>query len=140
MLLKKFEKVLEGTPLQTPVNAVNVLIDFGNAIYDNKDALQKLFSMIKTRLGVVNAALLELGEEETKLRKQTESFAKSLIERIVELMAMLGRSTWKAILESDEDKTKIENILKQVDKDTETFVVCDSFHQSSTGTKYKFLA
>ncbi|KAG6884425.1 hypothetical protein C0993_011230 [Termitomyces sp. T159_Od127] len=113
MLLKKSEKVLEGTPLRTPVNAVNVLFDLGN----------ELFSQIKRRLEAVNSSLLELGEEETKLRVQIEGFAKSLIERITELKAMLGRSTWKAILESDEDKTKIENILKMVDKDTTTFVV-----------------
>ncbi|KAG6896550.1 hypothetical protein C0993_008263 [Termitomyces sp. T159_Od127] len=123
MFLKKFEKVLEGTPFQTPVNAVNVLIDLGNAIYDNKDALQELFSMIETRLEVINSALLELGEEETKFRMQIEGFAKLLIERIIELSTMLGRSTWKAVLESDEDKIKIGNILKKVDKDTGTFVL-----------------
>ncbi|KAG6884234.1 hypothetical protein C0993_000230, partial [Termitomyces sp. T159_Od127] len=123
LFLKRFENVLDGTPFQTPVNAVNVLIDLGNAIFDNEDTLQELFSQTKTRLEVVNSALIELGEEETKFRMQTEGFAQSLIERILELRTMLGRSTWKAILESDEDKTKIENILKKVDKDTETFVV-----------------
>ncbi|KAG5348304.1 hypothetical protein C0989_010714, partial [Termitomyces sp. Mn162] len=30
MVLKKVEKVLEGTPLRTPIAAVNVLIDLGN--------------------------------------------------------------------------------------------------------------
>ncbi|KAG6864636.1 hypothetical protein C0993_008685, partial [Termitomyces sp. T159_Od127] len=122
MFLKKFEKVLEGTPLQTPVNAVNVLIDLGNAIYDNKNTLQELFSMINSRLEIVNSALLELGEEESKFRMRIEGFAKLLIERSIELRTTLGRSTWKAILESDEDKTKIENILKKIEKDTETFV------------------
>ncbi|KAG6887983.1 hypothetical protein C0992_010011 [Termitomyces sp. T32_za158] len=75
MLLKKFEKVLDGTPLKSPVNAVNILIDLGNAIVDNKDALQELFSQTRSRLEIVNSALMEIGEEETNFRLKAEAFA-----------------------------------------------------------------
>ncbi|KAG6874715.1 hypothetical protein C0992_006903 [Termitomyces sp. T32_za158] len=75
MLLQKFGKVLDGTPLKNPVNAVNILIDLGNAIVDNKDALQELFSQTKSRLEVVNSALMEIEEEDTKFRLKTEAFS-----------------------------------------------------------------
>ncbi|KAG6886809.1 hypothetical protein C0992_002221 [Termitomyces sp. T32_za158] len=75
MFLKRFDRVLEGTPLKNPVNAVNILIDLGNAIVDNKDALQELFSQTRSRLEVVNSALMEIEEEDTKFRLKTEAFA-----------------------------------------------------------------
>ncbi|KAG6874535.1 hypothetical protein C0992_007589, partial [Termitomyces sp. T32_za158] len=75
MLLKMSEKVLDGTPLKVPVNTVNILIDLGNALFDNKDALQDLFSQAKSRLEVVNSALIEIEEEDTKFRMKTEAFA-----------------------------------------------------------------
>ncbi|KAG6876044.1 hypothetical protein C0992_001698 [Termitomyces sp. T32_za158] len=75
MLLKKSEKVLDGTPLKVPVNTVNILIDLGNALIDNKDALQDLFSQATSCLEVVNSALIEIEEEDTKFRMKTEAFA-----------------------------------------------------------------
>ncbi|KAG6886474.1 hypothetical protein C0992_003790 [Termitomyces sp. T32_za158] len=123
MLLQKFGKVLDGTPLKNPVNAVNILIDLGNAIVDNKDALQELFSHTKSRLEVVNSALMKIEEEDTTFRLKSEAFAQFLIDKILELRSMSERSTWKVILESDEDKTIIGNILKKIDQETDIFVL-----------------
>ncbi|KAG6878163.1 hypothetical protein C0993_011236 [Termitomyces sp. T159_Od127] len=118
MLLKKVEKLLDDTPLKIPIDAVNVFIDLGNAISNNKNALQELFVQTKGRLEVIGSALVEVEEEDTNFRRKIEGFA-----QILELKTMLGRSTWKVILESDEDKTKIENIFKKINEETETFVL-----------------
>ncbi|KAG5334880.1 hypothetical protein C0989_002720 [Termitomyces sp. Mn162] len=129
MVLKQVEKVLEGTPVKTPIAAVNVLIDLGNAISDNKDALQDLFTQTAGRLEVVNSGLMEIDNKDVKFRVIAEEFAQSLIKRIVELKAMSETSIWKKILENEQDNAEVQKIFKQIDKETDTFI---------DGQKYKF--
>ncbi|KAG5332144.1 hypothetical protein C0989_007141, partial [Termitomyces sp. Mn162] len=121
MVLKKVEKVLEGTPVKTHIAAVNVLIDLGNAISDNQDALQELFTQTARCLEVVNSGLLEVDNKDAKFRSITEEFAQSL-EKIVGLKAISETSIWKKILENEQDNTKVQKIFKQIDKETENFV------------------
>ncbi|KAG5733032.1 hypothetical protein E4T56_gene3575 [Termitomyces sp. T112] len=128
MLLKMAEKLLEGTPLKTPIAAFNVLIDLGNAISDNKDALHELYTQTQKRLEVVNAGLLEIDNKDTKFRVITEEFAQSLIKKILELKAMSETSTWKKILENEKDNGKVQKIFKQIDKETETFILQMNFN------------
>ena len=46
-----------------------------------------------------------------------------LIDNVLELSNMSKRATWKKILESEEDKKKIEEIFKQIDEHTKNFYV-----------------
>ncbi|KAG5331634.1 hypothetical protein C0989_007829, partial [Termitomyces sp. Mn162] len=122
MLLKMVEKLLEGTPFNTPIATVNVLIDLGNAISDKKDALHELYTQTQKRLEVVNAGLMEIDNKDVKFRTITEEFAWSLIEKILELRAMSETSTWKRILENEQDNAKVQKIFRQIDKETENFI------------------
>ncbi|KAH0579473.1 hypothetical protein H2248_002332 [Termitomyces sp. 'cryptogamus'] len=128
MLLKIAEKLLEGTPFKTPIAALNVLIDLGNAISDNKDALHELYTQTQKCLEVVNAGLMEIDNKDTKFRAITEKFAQSLIEKILELRAMSETSTWKRILENEQDNAKVQKIFKWIDKETENFVLQMNFN------------
>ncbi|KAG5731782.1 hypothetical protein E4T56_gene1561 [Termitomyces sp. T112] len=128
MLLKIAEKLLEGTPFKTPIAALNVLIDLGNAISDNKDALHELYTQTQKCLEVVNAGLMEIDNKDTKFRAITEKFAQSLIEKILELRAMSETSTWKRILENEQDNAKVQKIFKRIDKETENFVLQMNFN------------
>ncbi|KAG5329851.1 hypothetical protein C0989_009243 [Termitomyces sp. Mn162] len=122
MLLKKVENVLEGTPVKTPIAAINVLIDLGNAVSDNKDALHELYTQTRERLEVVNSGLMEIDNKDTKFRAMTEEFAQSLIKKIVELKAMSETSTWKKILENEQKNAKVQKTFRQIDKETENFI------------------
>ncbi|KAH0579479.1 hypothetical protein H2248_002338 [Termitomyces sp. 'cryptogamus'] len=128
ILLKMAEKVLEGTPGKAPIAAFNVLIDLGNAISDNTDALHELYTQTQKRLEVVNAGLMEIDNKDTKFRAITEKFAQSLIEKILELRAMSETSTWKRILENEQDNAKVQKIFKWIDKETENFVLQMNFN------------
>ena len=46
-----------------------------------------------------------------------------LIDNVLELGKMLKRGTWKKILESEEDKKKIEETFKRIDEHTKNFHV-----------------
>ncbi|KAG6867473.1 hypothetical protein C0993_002343 [Termitomyces sp. T159_Od127] len=122
MLFNKAEKLLDGTPFKVPINAVNILIELGNNIKNNKDALQGLFTQTMKRLETVNQALIDIEKEDAKFRMVAEGFSQSLIEDILELRTMSEKSTWKVILESDEDKANVENILRRIDGETENFL------------------
>ncbi|KAG6863211.1 hypothetical protein C0993_012446 [Termitomyces sp. T159_Od127] len=123
MVLKRAESFLDGTPFKGPISAINMFIDLGNAISDNKDAQQELFTQAKKRLELVNLTLKKVEEQDTEFREAIEDFAQVLVKKILELKAMLGKSKWKVILESDEDKTKVGNILVSIDEETKTFIV-----------------
>ncbi|KAG6895959.1 hypothetical protein C0992_011298 [Termitomyces sp. T32_za158] len=123
LFLKRFAKVFDHDPVKIAVNLAVVLIDLGNAIADNKDALKELLSQIESRLEVVNSASMQIEVEETEFRTRIESFAQLLNQNILELKTMSKRSTWKVILESDEDKAKNKKILKNIDRETNTFVL-----------------
>ena len=46
-----------------------------------------------------------------------------LIDNVLELSKMSKRATWKKILESEEDKKKIEDTFKRIDEHTKNFHV-----------------
>ncbi|KAG6859779.1 hypothetical protein C0995_004165 [Termitomyces sp. Mi166 len=123
LVLKKVEGLLAGTPLKTPIGAINVLIDLTNAVIDNKDALEELIDQTANRLNVVNSALLNLGEEDTEFRKIIEEFAHLLIKKVLEIRAMSEKVTWKKLLENEKDKAKIGEIFKKIDENTNTFFI-----------------
>ncbi|KAG5340258.1 hypothetical protein C0989_002360 [Termitomyces sp. Mn162] len=128
MLLKMAEKLLEGTPFNAPIAVFNVLIDLENAVSDNKDALHELYTQTQKRLEVVNAGLMEIDNKDTKFGAITEEFAQSLIKKILELKAMSETSTWKKILENEQDNAKVQKIFKQIDKETEHFILQMNFN------------
>ena len=47
-----------------------------------------------------------------------------LIDNVLELSKMSKKATWKKILESEEDKKKIEDTFKRIDEHTKNFHVC----------------
>ncbi|KAH0579469.1 hypothetical protein H2248_002328 [Termitomyces sp. 'cryptogamus'] len=128
MLLKMAEKLLEGTPFNAPIAVFNVLIGLENAVSDNKDALHELYTQTQKRLEVVNAGLMEIDNKDTKFGAITEEFAQSLIKKILELKAMSETSTWKKILENEQDNAKVQKIFKQIDKETEHFILQMNFN------------
>ncbi|KAG6901174.1 hypothetical protein C0995_015949, partial [Termitomyces sp. Mi166 len=123
LVLKKVEGLLAGTPLKTPIGAVNVLIDLRNAVIDNKDALTGLINQTANRLNAVNSALVNLGEEDTGFRQIIEEFAQSLIMKVLEIKAMSEKVTWKKLLDNEKDKAKIDEIFKKIDEDTKNFLI-----------------
>ena len=46
-----------------------------------------------------------------------------LVDNVLELSEMLKRATWKKVLESEEDKKKIAETFKQIDKHMKNFHV-----------------
>ncbi|KAG6823957.1 hypothetical protein H0H87_012810, partial [Tephrocybe sp. NHM501043] len=119
MLLSRVAGLLDGTPFKTPVAAVNVLIKLGNDVADNNDALKNVIASTVERLNVVAAGLPE--ESETDVRIIIEDFARTLIKKILELHSMSTKATWKKILETDDNKKKIEQMFKEVDEQTKNF-------------------
>ena len=89
------------------------------------------------RLAVVNIALMN--EDEAVSREMIEQFAgcaqcylvnisvlilcRMLIDNVLELSKMSKRATWKKILESEEDRKKIEDTFKRIDEHTKNFHV-----------------
>ncbi|KAG6842661.1 hypothetical protein H0H87_011321, partial [Tephrocybe sp. NHM501043] len=122
LLLSKVEGLLAGTPFKTPVATVNVLIKLGNvcplcvfytqtrlsqeqAVAENNDALKDIIARTEERLNIVAIVLAKEGD--TVAHLMIQDFAGILIDKILELHLMSNKATWKKILESDDDKTKI---------------------------------
>ncbi|KAG6899472.1 hypothetical protein C0995_005860, partial [Termitomyces sp. Mi166 len=131
LVLKKVEGLLAGTPLKTPIGAVNVLIDLTNldelikiqAIIDNKDALKELINQVAKHLSAVNSALVDLEEEDTEFRQIIKEFAQLLIKKVLEIRAMSEKVTWKKLMDNEKDKAKIGEIFKKIDEDTKNFLI-----------------
>ena len=104
---------------------------------DNKDALEELVTRTAKRLAVVNMALVD--EDEAVPREKIEHFAgcaqcylvsiwvlilcRLLIDNMRVLTEMSKRATWKKILDSKEDKKKIEGTFERIDELTKNFHV-----------------
>ncbi|KAG6871326.1 hypothetical protein C0995_006032 [Termitomyces sp. Mi166 len=141
LVLKKVEGLLAGTPLKTPIGAVNVLIDLTNAVIDNKDALKELINQTANRLSVVNSALVYLGEENTEFRQIVEEFAQSLIKKVLEIRAMSEKVIWKKLLANEKDKAKIGEIFKKIDEDTKDFLIHVNLNiEKNTSSLHELLA
>ncbi|KAG6810612.1 hypothetical protein H0H92_011110 [Tricholoma furcatifolium] len=119
MLLGKVEGLLGGTPFQTPVAAVNVLIQLGKAVNGNKDSLGEQMDRLETRLKIVESALI--GDTDEVSMKMKEDFARYLIKQVVNLHMMSHQKLWKAILENEENKNKLQNIIQDIDEYTKNF-------------------
>ncbi|KAG6828109.1 hypothetical protein H0H87_002933, partial [Tephrocybe sp. NHM501043] len=127
LLLNRAAGLLDGTPLKTPVAAVNVLIKLGSPrslrkeqdIADNNDALKEIMSSTGERLELVAAALAKEGDAVS--HEMIEQFAATLIKKILELHLMSTKATWKKIIESDDDKKKISHVFKEIDEQTKNF-------------------
>ncbi|KAG6815174.1 hypothetical protein H0H87_004417, partial [Tephrocybe sp. NHM501043] len=136
MLLSRAEGLLAGTPFKTPVAAVNVLIKLGNVcplgvlytqtglsqeqdVAENNDALKDIIARTEDRLNTVATALAK--EDDTVAHAMFHDFAGILIDKILELHLMSKKATWKKILESDDDKTKISRMFKEIDEQTKNF-------------------
>ncbi|KAG6823257.1 hypothetical protein H0H87_012619, partial [Tephrocybe sp. NHM501043] len=139
LLLSKVEGLLAGTPFKTPVATVNVLIKLGNvcplcvfytqtrlsqeqAVAENNDALKDIIARTEERLNIVAIVLAKEGD--TVAHLMIQDFAGILIDKILELHLMSNKATWKKILESDDDKTKISRMFKEIDERTKNFHVC----------------
>ncbi|KAG6825733.1 hypothetical protein H0H92_002621 [Tricholoma furcatifolium] len=119
MLLGKIEGLLGGTPFQTPVAAVNVLIQLGKAVNGNKDSLGEQMNRLETRLKIVESALI--GDTDEVSIKMKEDFARHLIKQVVKLHMMSHQKLWKAILENEENQNKLQNIIQDIDEYTKNF-------------------
>ncbi|KAG6809530.1 hypothetical protein H0H92_015911, partial [Tricholoma furcatifolium] len=119
MLLGKVEGLLAGTPFKTPVAAVNVLIQLGKAVSDNKDSLAKQMDSFKTRLKIVESALI--GDTDEVSMKMKKDFAQHLIKQVEKLYVMSDQKLWKAILENEENKNKLQNIIQDIDEYIKNF-------------------
>ncbi|KAG6808827.1 hypothetical protein H0H92_002752, partial [Tricholoma furcatifolium] len=124
MLLGKAEGLLAGTPFQTPVAAVNVLIQLGKltcieAVNDNKDSLGEQMDRLETRLKIIESALI--GDTDEVSMKMKEDFAKHLIKQVVKLYVMSDQKLWKAILKNEDNKNKLQNIIQDIDEYTKNF-------------------
>ncbi|KAG6862711.1 hypothetical protein C0991_010682, partial [Blastosporella zonata] len=111
--------MLDGTPFKAPVAAVNVLIQLGKAVSDNKDSLGEQMDGLETRLKIIEAALV--GDTDGVSMKMKEDFARLLIKQVVELHAMSEQKLWKAILENEEDKGKLQKLIRDIDEHTKNF-------------------
>ncbi|KAG6809448.1 hypothetical protein H0H87_011892, partial [Tephrocybe sp. NHM501043] len=121
MLLGRVAGLLDGTPFKTPVAAVNVLIKLGNEqdVAENNDALKDIIASTEERLNTVATALAKEGD--TVAHAMIQDFAGILIDKILKLHLMSNKATWKKILESDDDKTKISRMFKEIDEQTKNF-------------------
>ncbi|KAG6810247.1 hypothetical protein H0H87_011246 [Tephrocybe sp. NHM501043] len=122
MLLSRVAGLLDGTPFKTPVAAVNVLIKLGNDVAENNDTLKDIIASTEERLNTVATALAKEGD--TVTHAMIQDFAGILIDKILKLHLMSNKATWKKILESDDDKTKISRMFKEIDEQTKNFHVC----------------
>ncbi|KAG6808708.1 hypothetical protein H0H92_003195, partial [Tricholoma furcatifolium] len=124
MFLGKFEGLLAGTPFKTPVAAVNVLIQlqkliFVEAVSDNKDLLRRQIDGLQRRLQVLQEALMS--DTDGVSMKMKEDFARLLMTHVIKLHEMSNQTLWKAILENEEDRTKLRNIVWDIDEHTKNF-------------------
>ncbi|KAG6826708.1 hypothetical protein H0H92_014784 [Tricholoma furcatifolium] len=119
MLLGKVEGLLAGTPFKTPVVAVNVLIQLEKAVNDNKDSLGEQMDRLKTRLKIVESALI--GDTDEVSMKMKKDFARHLLKQVVKLHVMSNQKLWKAILKNEENKNKLQNIIQDIDEYTKNF-------------------
>ncbi|KAG6810211.1 hypothetical protein H0H87_011263, partial [Tephrocybe sp. NHM501043] len=121
MLLSRAAGLLDGTPFKTPVAAVNVLIKLGNEqdVAENNDALKDTIASTEERLNTVTTTLAK--EDDTVAHAMIQDFAGILIDKILKLHLMSNKATWKKILESDDDKTKISRMFKEIDEQTKNF-------------------
>ncbi|KAG6854404.1 hypothetical protein C0991_006946, partial [Blastosporella zonata] len=119
MLLGKVESALDGTPFKAPVAAVNVLIQLGKAVSDNKDSLGEQIDGLATRLKIIEAALIS--DTDGVSIKMKEDFARLLIKQVVKLHAMSEQKLWKAILENEEDRGKLQKLIRDIDEHTKNF-------------------
>ncbi|KAG6826028.1 hypothetical protein H0H92_001386 [Tricholoma furcatifolium] len=119
MLLGRVEGLLAGTPFKTPVAAVNVLIQLGKTVNDNKDSLGEQMDRLHTRLKIVESALI--GDTDEVSMKMKEDFARHLIKQVVKLHVMSNQKLWKAILKNEENKNRLLNIIQNIDEYTKNF-------------------
>ncbi|KAG6843977.1 hypothetical protein H0H87_011139, partial [Tephrocybe sp. NHM501043] len=119
MLLSRVAGLLDGTPFKTPVAAINVIIKLANDVAENNDALKDIMTNTEKRLDTVATELTKEGD--TVANAMIQDFAGTLIEKILELHLMSTKATWKKILESDDDKTKISRMFKEIDEQTKNF-------------------
>ncbi|KIJ53753.1 hypothetical protein M422DRAFT_775760, partial [Sphaerobolus stellatus SS14] len=119
LLLKNVEKFLDGTPFKTPISVLNILIDVGNAVVDNKSDLKNQVTRTVNRLDIVNNASVKA--EVGAVKDRLLAFAEKLIKEAIMLQQMSKNATWKKILDNEEDKNKIAGSFKRIDEYTKDF-------------------
>ncbi|KAJ6499568.1 hypothetical protein C8R47DRAFT_1211858 [Mycena vitilis] len=119
LLLKKTEPFLEGTPFQIPFSAVNSFIDLATLVSDNNQRFKNLFLDVSQHIDDVNDALNKTTSAETKDR--VRYFSERLQQEMGGLDALIKRRTFSKILESDEDTTTVETIVRRIDMQLSRF-------------------
>ncbi|KAF9019207.1 hypothetical protein BDZ89DRAFT_1044054 [Hymenopellis radicata] len=59
MLLKGAEKFLEGTPFNTPIAVITMLVDIIHKVSDSREDMSDMVCQIQKRLETINAALVQ---------------------------------------------------------------------------------
>ncbi|KAG6851632.1 hypothetical protein H0H87_000212, partial [Tephrocybe sp. NHM501043] len=88
-------------------------------VAENNDALKDTIASTEERLNTVTTTLAK--EDDTVAHAMIQDFAGILIDKMIELHLMSNKATWKKILESNDDKTKISRMFKEIDEQTKNF-------------------
>ncbi|KAG6875084.1 hypothetical protein C0992_005281, partial [Termitomyces sp. T32_za158] len=111
LLLKKAEKSTAGTPFQAPISGLNSLIELKNAVLQNNDELNIQIAMITERLEVIKDA----NNQNPNSADLTNEFAGKLQDKLKELDEMSKKSLLNKVINSEEVKSQINYIFKDID-------------------------
>jgi len=123
LVLSGLAVCLDGVPIASNVvKAVNVLIEIANTVKDNNEDLSQLCDLVKSRLETVDSKL-EATKVSSDLQSSAEAFAKLLGDKLDAMQDIRGRQTWKAVLQSSDNRAQIARFLKEIQEQTTTFQV-----------------
>ncbi|KAG6845156.1 hypothetical protein H0H87_012952 [Tephrocybe sp. NHM501043] len=104
------------TPQRVPLQTKKLLfLD----VADNNDALKDIMTSIEERLDIVATALAKEGDMVSTV--MIEDFAGILIKKILELHLMSTQAMWKKILETDDNRKKLNQMFREIDEQTKNF-------------------
>ncbi|KAJ7627091.1 hypothetical protein FB45DRAFT_1059919 [Roridomyces roridus] len=119
LLARKAEPFLDGTPFKIPIAVMNSFLELAGTVSDNKSTLRALLERLAETLDMVNGALEQAISEDAKERAR--KLCEFLSRQMEVFEALQERHDIIKILESDEDVTKIETAVKQIDGQLWTF-------------------
>ncbi|KAG6888571.1 hypothetical protein C0992_008150 [Termitomyces sp. T32_za158] len=121
MILGQVEGLLDGTPFQIPVTAVNMLVQLGDAISDNHESLKELMSRIERHVETVETSLSSDDNTDMVSTKMKEDFARIILQDLSDLHKLENNRLWRNILENEQVTAEIQRILRNLVGNTEDF-------------------
>ncbi|EIM87778.1 uncharacterized protein STEHIDRAFT_155150 [Stereum hirsutum FP-91666 SS1] len=120
-LLKRIEPFLKGTPLETPIAVLSTIVDVVEAVKDVNGSAEDTSEIILGRLVAVENALMETHQFSIESSARINVFVAFLVHRAAEMREIRGSSMWKKVLEAEDIKNKIEEIVRQIQEHTTNF-------------------